>query len=100
MRTVSLVLAGFILSLICIGWAGVGHADPSLPEQIQDSSSGLQVDPLLGGDLYTKAVRVANCGDASAQCDQQPDGAPCGPPSLSCACLVIVQPSVHRCVLQ
>ena len=102
MRTVLLVLAGVVLSVICIGWAESACADPvSAPTLTteMDSSVGLQVDPLLGGDLRTRAVPVANCGDASSQCQNQPNGAPCGPPSLSCICQVI-PPGPARCTIE
>jgi hypothetical protein len=102
MRTVSLVLA-VILSVICIGWAESAYADPSPPDLTPDSSARLQVDPLLGGDLYTRPIPVANCGDASPQCFQQPEGTPCGVPALGCVCYVIIinpQHTIYRCGIQ
>ena len=98
MRTVSLVLV-VILSVICIGWAESAFADPSPPDLMAGSSARLQVDPLLGGDLYTRAIPVATCGDASAQCNGQPEGTPCGLPSLNCACIVLLG-HVYRCTVQ
>jgi len=95
MRTVFLVLAGVVLSVICIGWVESACADPVSAPTEMNSSGGVQVDPLLGGDLYTKAVPVANCADAGYQCVNQPDETPCGPPSLSCICLY-----GNRCTIQ
>lgn len=98
MRTVFLMLA-VVLSMMCIGWAGSAFANPSPPNPAPASSAGLKVDPLLGGDLYTKPIPVATCGDASAQCTGQPDGTPCGVPALGCVCMTFLG-HVYRCTAQ